>query len=91
MERVMEVTEGKVIEEEGRLRKGKGCVYQIFVIKMMVEECWGKDGQLYAVFMDLKIIWWVAREALLECSYNTFFIIVSRLMYYMVEFEEYWT
>ena len=33
----MEATEGKVDEEQGELKKGKGCVDQIFVIKIMVE------------------------------------------------------
>ena len=31
----MKVTEWKVSEEQGGLRKGKGCVDHIFVIKMM--------------------------------------------------------
>ena len=32
-ERLMEVTEGKVSEEQGGFRKGKGCVDQIFSLK----------------------------------------------------------
>ena len=32
------VTEEKVIEEQGELRKGEGCLDQIFVIKIIVEE-----------------------------------------------------
>ncbi len=34
----MEVTEGKVSEEQGGFRKEKGCVDQIFAIKMIVKE-----------------------------------------------------
>ena len=30
-ERLMEVTEGKVSEEQGRFRKEKGCVDQIYI------------------------------------------------------------
>ena len=38
MVRLMEVTEGKVSEEQRGFRKGRGCVDQIFTIRMMVEE-----------------------------------------------------
>ncbi len=37
-ERLMEVTEGKVSEEQEGLRKGRGCVDQIFAMEMLVEE-----------------------------------------------------
>ena len=53
----MEVTEGKVSEEQGGLRKGKGCVDQISAIKMMVEEYLGKDEKMYAAFMDQENIY----------------------------------
>ncbi len=35
-ERLMEVTEGKVSEEQGGFRKGRGCVDQVFAMKMLV-------------------------------------------------------
>ncbi len=35
--RLMEVTEGKVSEEQGGFRKGRGCVDQIFAMKRLVE------------------------------------------------------
>ena len=38
MERPLEIIEGKISEEQGGIRKGKGCVDQIFAIKIMVEE-----------------------------------------------------
>ena len=34
----MEVTEDKLSKEQGELRKGKGYVGQMFVIKMIVKE-----------------------------------------------------
>ena len=49
MERLMEVTEGKISEEQG----GKGCVDQIFASIMMVEKYLGKDEKIYKAFMDL--------------------------------------
>ncbi len=35
---------------KGSFRKGKGCVDQIFTIKMSVEEYLGKDEQLYSLY-----------------------------------------
>ncbi len=54
IERLMEVTEGKVNEEQGGFRKGRGCVDWIFTMKRLVEEYLGKDKKLYAAFMDLE-------------------------------------
>ncbi len=51
-ERLMEVTKGKVSEERGAFRKGRGCTDQIFAMKRLVEEYLGKDKKLYAAFMD---------------------------------------
>ncbi len=53
-ERLMSVTEKKVSDEQGNFRKGKSCMNQIFVIKILVEEYLGKDNKLYAVFSDLE-------------------------------------
>ncbi len=50
----MEVTKGKVSEEQGGFRKGRGCVDQILSMKGLVEEYLGKDKKLYAAFMDLE-------------------------------------
>ncbi len=47
----MEVTEGKVSEEQGGFRKGRGCIDQIFAMKRLEEEYLGKDKKLYAAFM----------------------------------------
>ncbi len=43
IEKLMQVTEKKVSDEQGGFRNGKSCVDQIFVIKMLVEEYLGKD------------------------------------------------
>ncbi len=42
-ERLMEVTDGKVSEEQGDFRKGRGCINQIFAMKRLVEEYLEKD------------------------------------------------
>ncbi len=61
----MEATEGKVSEEQGGFRKGRGCVDQIFTMKRLVEEYLRKDKKLYAAFMDLERAYdRVDREAL---------------------------
>ena len=52
MKRLMEITEGKVSEELGQFRKGKGCMNWIFVIKMMVQEYLEKDEKVNAAFME---------------------------------------
>ncbi len=53
-ERLLEVTEQKVSEDQGGFRKGRGCVDQIFAVKRLVEGYLGKDKKLYAAFMDLE-------------------------------------
>ncbi len=64
-ERLMEVTEGKVSEEQRGFRKGRGCVDQIFAMKCLVEEYLGKGKKMYAAFIDLEKAYdRVDREAL---------------------------
>ncbi len=53
-ERLMQVTEIKVSDEQGGFRKGKSCVDQIFAIKMLIEAYLGMHRKLYAAFMDLE-------------------------------------
>ena len=61
----MEITVEKVSEEQGGFRKGRGCVDQIFALKMVVEEYLRKGRKLYAAFMDLEKAYdRVDREAL---------------------------
>ena len=55
-ERLMEVTEGKVSEDQGGFKKGKGCIDQIFAIKIMGEEYLEKDEKLYVAFGPRKNI-----------------------------------
>ncbi len=69
-ERLMEVTEGKVSEEQGRFRKGRGCIDQIFAMKRLVQEYLGKEKKLSAAFIDLKKAYdRVDREALWSVLY----------------------
>ncbi len=64
-ERLMEVTEGRVREEQESFGKGRGCVDHMFAV-MSVEEYLGGDKKLQAaIFMDLeKAYGRVDREAL---------------------------
>ncbi len=45
-ERQTEVMEGKVSEEQGGFRKGRGCVDQIFAMERLVEEYLEKDKKI---------------------------------------------
>ncbi len=53
-ERLMQVTEKKVNDEQHGFRKGKSCADKIFAVRMLVEEYLGKDRKLYAAIMDLE-------------------------------------
>jgi len=54
IERVMEITEGRISDEQGGFRKGKGCVDQIFNVKLLAEKYLVKGKKLYVAFMDLE-------------------------------------
>ena len=54
IERVKEITRGKIGEEQGGFIEGRGCIDQIFTVKMMAEKYIGKRKKLYAAFMDLE-------------------------------------
>ena len=45
------VYERDLTEEQRGFGKGKGCVDQIFAIRIMVDEYLGKDEKLYAALM----------------------------------------
>ena len=47
----MENTKEQVEEEQGGFRSGRGCIYQIFVLKHLVEK---KRKELHVEFMDLE-------------------------------------
>ncbi len=53
-ERMMKITDKSVGAEQGGFRKSKGCVDQIFAVKILVEKYLEKDRQLFAAFMDLE-------------------------------------
>ena len=52
--RMMEITESRVSEEQGGFRKGRGCVDQIFTVRMTAEKYLAKGKKLYVAFMDLE-------------------------------------
>ncbi len=53
-ERMMKITDMNVGDEQGGFRKGRGCVDQIFVVKILVEKYLEKNRKLFAAFMDLE-------------------------------------
>ncbi|MEL7177812.1 MAG: reverse transcriptase domain-containing protein [Pseudomonadota bacterium] len=54
IERVKEITEGRICGEQGAFMKGKGCIDQIFTVKGVAEKYIAKGKKLYAAFMDLE-------------------------------------
>ncbi|MCP3680826.1 MAG: reverse transcriptase family protein [Gammaproteobacteria bacterium] len=54
IDRVRNITEKLVGEEQGGFRKGRGCVDQIFTLRHIVEKCLEKRGKGFAAFMDLE-------------------------------------
>ncbi len=53
-ERMMKITDKGVGDEQGGFQKGRGCVNQIFAMKILVEKYLEKDRKLFAAFMDLE-------------------------------------
>ncbi len=54
IERVQQLTEEKISEEQGGFRRRRGCVDQIFSFRMVVEKMLAKGKKIYAAFMDLE-------------------------------------
>ncbi len=50
----MKITDKSVGDKQGGFWKGRGCVDQIFAMKILVEKYLGKDKKLFAAFMDLE-------------------------------------
>ncbi len=50
----MKVTDKSVGDKQGGFRKGRGCVDQIFAVKILVEKYLEKDKKLFAAFIDLE-------------------------------------
>jgi len=50
---VQKITKDKVSVEKGGFRTGKGCVDQIFTVRMIIEKMLAKE-KVYAAFMDLE-------------------------------------
>ncbi len=53
-ERMIKITDKNMGDEQGGFRKGRGCVDQIFAVKILVEKYVEKDRKLFAAFMDLE-------------------------------------
>ena len=65
IERVKDITEDIILEEQGELRSGRGCVDQVFAVKCLCEKLRKKGREVYLGFMDLENAYdKVDREAL---------------------------
>ncbi len=53
-ERMMKITDKSVGAEQGGFLKGRGCVDQIFAVKILLEKYLEKNRKLFAAFMDLE-------------------------------------
>ena len=54
IERVQQITKMRIREEQGAFKKERGCVDQIFTLRMTVEKMLTKGKKVYAAFMDLE-------------------------------------
>ena len=54
VDRIHEVTEGLIDDEQGDLRAGRGVVDQIFTLKQIDEKTRKKKFRVYMGFMDLE-------------------------------------
>ena len=52
--RVMRLTEERVGEEQGGFRKGRGCMDQVFTLRMIGEKCLEKQREVFVCFLDLE-------------------------------------
>ncbi len=62
-ERMMKITDKSVGDEQGGFQKDRGCVYQIFSVKILVEKYQEKDRKLFAAFMG-----WIWRKHMIELT-----------------------
>jgi hypothetical protein len=54
VDRVVKKTEGRISDEQGGFRKGRGCVDQVFALRNVSEKNLEKQKDLYLGFMDLE-------------------------------------
>ncbi len=54
IERVQEITESRINEEQGRFRKSRGCVEQIFSLRMTVEKMVTKGKKFMQLSLTLR-------------------------------------
>ncbi len=50
----MKITDKSMDDEKGGFQKGRGCVDQIFALKILVEKYQEKERKLFAAFTDLE-------------------------------------
>ncbi len=50
----MKITDKSVGADQGGFRKGRGCVDQMFAVKILVEKYLEEDRKLFATFLDLE-------------------------------------
>ncbi len=55
-ERMMNITDKSVGDEQG-FQKGRGCMDQLFAVKILMERYLEKDRKLFAAFMDLEKVY----------------------------------
>ena len=53
-DRVKGLTEGRVMEEQGGFRSGRGCIDQVFAVKQVIEKMIEKDRVMFMAFIDLE-------------------------------------
>ncbi len=53
-EKMMKITDKNVSDEQGGFWTGRGCVGQIFAVKILVKNYLEKDRKLFAAFMALE-------------------------------------
>ncbi len=51
---MQEITNEKVSEEQGGFRTGKGCVDQLFIMRIITEKMLAQYKNVSAAFMDLE-------------------------------------
>ncbi len=54
-ESMMKITDKSVGDEQGGFQKDRGCIDQIFAVKILVEKYIEKDRKLFAAFKDFEM------------------------------------
>lgn len=54
LQRITTAVEDILRQEQAGFRKGKSCVYHIFVLRQILEQSWEWNSTLYAVYVDFE-------------------------------------